>query len=66
MAKLLRSGAIQASLRVSRPGDADEREADRVADRVIVVFGWGQPSIAKATAKGAARQTRQGTAKSKR
>jgi hypothetical protein len=32
---LFASGAIQASLRVSRPGDADELEADRVADRVV-------------------------------
>jgi hypothetical protein len=32
---LLASGAIQAKLRLSQPGDADEREADRVADRVV-------------------------------
>lgn len=35
MLRLLGSGAIQASLRVSQPGDADEVEADRVADRVV-------------------------------
>jgi len=35
MVRLLGSGAIQASLRVSQPGDADEAEADRVADRVV-------------------------------
>ena len=35
MLGLLSSGAIQASLRVSQPGDADEREADAVADRVV-------------------------------
>ena len=32
---LLRSRAIQAKLRVSQPGDADELEADRVADQVV-------------------------------
>jgi len=34
MLRLLAAGAIQAKLRVSQPGDADELEADRVADRV--------------------------------
>jgi hypothetical protein len=32
---LLRSGAIQAKLRVSQPGDADEQEADRMAEQVV-------------------------------
>ncbi len=32
---LLASGAIQAKLRVSQPGDADEVEADRVAEQVV-------------------------------
>jgi hypothetical protein len=35
VAALLESGKIQAKLRVSQPGDADEVEADRVAARVI-------------------------------
>lgn len=35
MLGLLASGAIQAKLRVSQPGDADEVEADRVAERVV-------------------------------
>jgi hypothetical protein len=35
MLGLLSSGAIQAKLRISQPGDADEREADRVADSVV-------------------------------
>lgn len=33
--QLLRSGAIQPKLAVSQPDDPDEREADRVADRVM-------------------------------
>jgi hypothetical protein len=33
--RLLQSGAIQTRLRVSQPGDADEMEADRVADQVV-------------------------------
>jgi len=32
---LLQSGAIQPKLRVSQPGDADELEADRIADQVV-------------------------------
>lgn len=35
MMRLLRTGAIQAKLRVSQPGDADELEADRVAERIV-------------------------------
>jgi len=35
MLQLFESGAIQAKLRISQPGDADEVEADRVADRVV-------------------------------
>jgi hypothetical protein len=31
---LLQSGAVQAKLRVSQPGDANESEADRAADQV--------------------------------
>ena len=34
-ANLFASGTIQASLRVSKPGDADELEADRVTERVV-------------------------------
>src|SRR5580704_7142996 len=33
--QLLAGGVIQAKLRVSRPGDPDEQEADRIADRVV-------------------------------
>src|SRR5436305_8118587 len=33
--RLLRAGAIQAQLTVSRPEDPDEREADHVADQVM-------------------------------
>ena len=33
--QLFRSGAIQAQLTVSQPGDPDEREADHVADQVM-------------------------------
>lgn len=36
MSQLLRSGQIHAKLRVSQPGDADEVEADRVAERVML------------------------------
>jgi hypothetical protein len=35
VARLFASGAIQASLRISQPGDTDEIEADRVAERVV-------------------------------
>jgi len=35
MLRLLESGAVQAKLRVSQPGDPDEREADRVAESVV-------------------------------
>ncbi len=44
VASLLGSGAIQAKLWVSQPGDADEREADRVADQVV------EPGTASAVA----------------
>ena len=33
--RLLKSGTLHAKLRVSEPGDADEIEADRVADQVV-------------------------------
>src|SRR3954470_6542687 len=33
--QLFRAGAIQAKLEISQPGDPDEEEADRVADRVM-------------------------------
>lgn len=33
--RLLEGGAIQTKLRVSQPGDADEQEADRVAEQVV-------------------------------
>ena len=35
MLQLLESRVVQAKLRVSQPGDADEIEADRVADQII-------------------------------
>jgi len=35
MLRLLDGGIIQAKLRVSQPGDADEQEADRVAEKVV-------------------------------
>ncbi len=35
MTRLLRTGHIQVKLTVSNPGDASEREADRVADQVM-------------------------------
>ena len=47
VAGLFASGVIQASLRVSRPGDADEIEADRVADRVVSADG--RPAIFRST-----------------
>jgi hypothetical protein len=34
MLQLLESGSLQAKLRVSQPGDADEQEADRAAEHV--------------------------------
>lgn len=43
VASLFSSGAIQAKLRVSQPGDADEVEADRIAGQVV---GNGTPSLA--------------------
>ncbi len=36
MQQLLESGGLQAKLRVSQPGDADEQDADRAAEQVIV------------------------------
>src|SRR6185437_7254104 len=36
MSELLRSGQIHPKLRVSQPGDADEVEADRVAEQVML------------------------------
>jgi len=35
MQRLLESGGLQAKLRVSEPGDADEQEADRAAEHII-------------------------------
>jgi archaellum component FlaC len=35
MSELLESGAIQAKLRVSQPGDPDELEADHIAQRIV-------------------------------
>ncbi|HEX7895890.1 MAG TPA: hypothetical protein VF447_16950, partial [Terriglobales bacterium] len=33
--RLLDGGVIQTKLRVSQPGDADEQEADRIAEQVV-------------------------------
>jgi hypothetical protein len=33
--QLLSAGTIQAKLRVSQPGDSDEQEADRIADKIV-------------------------------
>jgi hypothetical protein len=33
--RLLTSGGVQTKLRVSQPGDADEQEADRVAEQIV-------------------------------
>src|ERR1700683_3197707 len=35
MLQLLEAGVLQAKLRVSQPGDADEIEADRIADQIV-------------------------------
>src|ERR1700693_1382257 len=35
MGRLFGSGLLQTKLRVSQPGDADENEADRVAERIV-------------------------------
>lgn len=42
--RLLRAGTIQAKLRVSQPGDADEIEADRAAEQVVAAT-HGSPKI---------------------
>jgi Domain of unknown function (DUF4157) len=44
MVQLLDSGALQAKLRVSQPGDADEIEADRAAEQVVAAT-HGSPKI---------------------
>jgi hypothetical protein len=41
MQRLLRTGVIQAKLRVGEPNDAYEQEADRMADRVMRTAGPG-------------------------
>jgi len=33
--RLFRAGAVQAKLAISQPGDADEQEADRIAEQVV-------------------------------
>ncbi len=38
MLQLLESGVIRAKLRVSQPGDPDETEADRAAEKVVSAF----------------------------
>jgi hypothetical protein len=35
MLRLFESGGVQAKLRISQPGDADEQEADRVAEQIV-------------------------------
>jgi hypothetical protein len=54
MQRLLRSGAIQAKLRVGAPNDAHEQEADRVADRVMRGAGPG-PQLSCACGGGCPR-----------
>lgn len=49
VASLFESGAVQAKLRVSQPQDADEIEADRVAEQVV---GDASASVAPSTAAG--------------
>lgn len=44
LSRLLTSGALQAKLRVSQPGDADEIEADRAAEQVVAAT-HGSPKI---------------------
>ncbi len=39
MLQLLASGALQAKLRVSQPGDPDEQDADRVAEQIVPRHG---------------------------
>ncbi len=34
--RLIRSGALQAKLKIGKPGDRNEQEADRVAEKVVV------------------------------
>lgn len=43
--RLIRSGALQAKLRIGQPGDIYEQEADRVADTVIRMPEPQQPRI---------------------
>ncbi len=45
MQRLLLSGAVQAKLTVSQPGDSYEQEADRVADEVMRMPEPGAPAI---------------------
>src|SRR5579864_1826853 len=49
VAKLLGTGTVQAKLRVSQPGDADEIEADRIADHVVGNGPASPPSTAAST-----------------
>jgi hypothetical protein len=54
MLQLLEAGVVQAKLRVSQPGDADEQEADRAAERVV--SGARAPKIhRKCTCAGGAK-----------
>jgi hypothetical protein len=39
MIQLLDAGIVQAKLRVSKPGDADEIEADRIAEKIVASPG---------------------------
>jgi len=41
VSRLMRSGALQAKLRIGQPGDIYEQEADRVADAVMRMPEWG-------------------------
>ena len=54
--RLLRSGAIQASLTVNEPGDRFEQEADRVADSVMRSPKPAVPEVTPLTAYGLQRR----------
>ena len=48
--RLLRSGAIQAKLAISQPGDVYEREADQVAERIMNMPAVGTQPVAQRVA----------------
>jgi len=58
MQSLLESGRLQAKLRVSQPGDADERDADRAAEHVV--SAQAAPRLQRKCACGSCAQCQQG------